>query len=105
MNAKAKLSARESQLLELAAAGHTDAAIAGKLGISETTVSTYWARIRSKVGPVSRTELVAKALRRTYQQMVSNLREENQRLAQGLDSEAKSQAIYRQLIEQAADAS
>jgi PAS domain S-box-containing protein len=104
MNHSAPLSDREAQLLELAAEGLTDAAIAKRLGIRETTVSTYWARIRAKVGTVSRTELVAKALRRRYQQMVLALREENRRLVEGVDSQSKSDAIYRMLIEEAADA-
>src|SRR5262245_36101632 len=46
-----ELSERERQLIELAAEGHTDASIANELGISEATVSTYWGRVRIKIGP------------------------------------------------------
>lgn len=99
-----RLSARETQLLELAAEGLTDSAIAHRLGISETTVSTYWSRIRTKVGPVSRTQLVAKALQRGYLHTIAALREENRRLAQGLDAQVKGKDIYRHFIEEAADA-
>lgn len=101
------LSTRESQLLELAAAGLTDTAIANKLGISEATVSTYWGRIRSKIGPFSRTELVAKIIRQNSQQVVTALKEENHRLAQQLKVEAGETGghnFYKHLIEHAADA-
>jgi PAS domain S-box-containing protein len=107
MNDIPDLSAREGQLLELAAAGLTDTAIANKLGISEATVSTYWGRIRSKIGPFSRTELVAKTIRRKSQEVVSALREENHRLSQQLKveaGEAGGHNFYKQLIEHAADA-
>ena len=107
MNDIPELSSREGQLLELAAAGLTDTAIANKLGISEATVSTYWGRIRSKIGPFSRTELVAKTIRRKSQEVVAALREENHRLAQQLKVEAGEVGghnFYKQLIEHAADA-
>lgn len=107
MNDSPDLSARESQLLELAAAGLTDTAISHKLGISEATVSTYWGRIRSKIGPFSRTELVAKTIRRKSQEVVSALREENHRLSQQLrveSGESGGHNFYKKLIESAADA-
>ena len=53
------LSAQEHRVLELATEGHTDNGIAHKLGISPTTVVTYWGRIRAKLGQHSRPELVA----------------------------------------------
>lgn len=102
-----KLSAREGQLLELAAGGLTDTAIAHKLGVSETTVKTYWGRIRTKIGHYSRTELVAKVLRRSSLQAVAALREENRRLTHRLSQEAIGHGatnIFKELIEQAADA-
>ncbi|MBA3727542.1 MAG: helix-turn-helix transcriptional regulator [Armatimonadetes bacterium] len=37
--------------------GFTDDSIANKLGIARATVSTYWGRIRAKVGHLSRPEL------------------------------------------------
>ncbi len=54
------LSVRERQVLELSAGGHTDVSIAQQLEISPKTIGTYWNRIRAKIGPYSRTELVAK---------------------------------------------
>lgn len=54
------LSAQEKRVLELAVNGHTDKGIADALGISPTTVVTYWGRIRAKFGMQSRPELVAK---------------------------------------------
>lgn len=59
---KPSLSAREQQLISLAAKGFTDVAISQQLGISEPTVKSYWGRVRSKLGPFNRTELVANAL-------------------------------------------
>ncbi len=56
------LSQRELQLLVLASKGLTDQAIAIELGISLATIATYWGRIRIKLGPLNRTELVAKYL-------------------------------------------
>ena len=54
-----ELSGREEEVVNLAAQGLTDNGIAHKLGISPGTVNGYWARIRSKLGQRSRTELVA----------------------------------------------
>jgi PAS domain S-box-containing protein len=62
-----ELSPREQQLIALAGKGMTDTAIANRLGISEATVNTYWGRIRVKLGPHNRTELVALALRDEYE--------------------------------------
>lgn len=57
-----ELSQRELQLLVHATKGLTDQAIANELGISLATIATYWGRIRIKLGPLNRTELVAKYL-------------------------------------------
>lgn len=57
---KQDLSERELEVLELAIAGHTDVAIAQKLGIQAGTVNSYWVRIRGKLGNFSRTELAAR---------------------------------------------
>jgi PAS domain S-box-containing protein len=57
-----ELSERELQLLVHATKGLTDQAIANELGISLSTIATYWGRIRIKLGPLNRTELVARYL-------------------------------------------
>ncbi len=57
-----ELSERELQLLVHATKGLTDQAIANELGISLATIATYWGRIRIKLGPLNRTELVARYL-------------------------------------------
>ncbi len=101
------LSVRERQLLKLAAGGLTDTAIAQRLRIGEGTVSTYWRRIRTKIGPHSRTELVAMLLRHECERIVSALVEENRALLERLRVQSASTAgtdFYRQLVEQAADA-
>ncbi|HLO97616.1 MAG TPA: PAS domain S-box protein [Fimbriimonas sp.] len=84
------LSSREQQILMLAAKGLTDAGIAQNLGISTATVGTYWARIRSKQGPHSRTELVAKFLEVASSASLQQLREENEKLAAEMTTLAKS---------------
>ena len=57
-----ELSQRELQLLVHASKGLTDQAIANELGISLATIATYWGRMRIKLGPLNRTELVARYL-------------------------------------------
>jgi PAS domain S-box-containing protein len=69
-----RLSVREREIVDLAARGHTDAGIANKLGISTATVGTYWNRIRSKVGPYSRTQVVAFLLLEDSQRTIQNLK-------------------------------
>ncbi|HWD38610.1 MAG TPA: PAS domain S-box protein [Fimbriimonas sp.] len=105
---KFKLSDRERQLINLAIAGSTDTAIAQRLGISEATVGTYWGRIRIKLGPYSRTELVAIVLRSEQEEALQSLRDENAHLVQQLEESAKTNGIessfYEQLIENAPDA-
>jgi PAS domain S-box-containing protein len=86
------LSLREQQLIELAAAGRTDAEIAHELGISVGTVATYWGRIRSKFGGCSRTELVATALRETYERRISDLSAKTSDLAAQLERAAPVQS-------------
>jgi PAS domain S-box-containing protein len=104
------LSEREQQLLDLAAQGYTDTAIANELGISEATVGTYWGRIRIKLGPYNRTELVAIALREESEKELTELRIENERLREqmrietGGDAERPNVNFYRGVIENAADA-
>jgi PAS domain S-box-containing protein len=62
LDIETELSQRELQLLIHATKGLTDQAIANELGISLATIATYWGRIRIKLGPLNRTELVAKYL-------------------------------------------
>jgi len=52
-------SPRERQVLKLAAEGLTDKEMAVRLGVSITTVRTYWERIRQKTGAVNRSQAVA----------------------------------------------
>jgi len=101
-----ELSPREEQLLKYAAEGMTDTAIANKLGISEATVGTYWGRVRIKLGPYSRTELVAIMLRAERESAVEALRRENDHLVQQLRAQSGTlgAAFYRDLLEQAPDA-
>lgn len=53
------LSNREREVLSLASAGYVDKWIAARMGVSANTLRTYWARIRTKLGEVPRTALVA----------------------------------------------
>ena len=56
------LSSREIEVLRLAAAGCADKEIALHLGVSLTTVRTYWDRIRGKIRAKNRTHAVCIAL-------------------------------------------
>jgi DNA-binding NarL/FixJ family response regulator len=56
------LSAREEQVLELLAMGHTNREIAERLRIGVKSVETYRARLREKLGARSRADLVRVAI-------------------------------------------
>ena len=101
-----ELSRRERQVVELAARGLTDTAIAHELGISEATVTTYWERVRSKYGQHSRTELVFEIYREKADAILRYLSVRNQWLVERLRniSGMPSEQLCRQLIEEAADA-
>ncbi|MGV3616912.1 MAG: helix-turn-helix domain-containing protein [Fimbriimonas sp.] len=53
------LSNREKEVLALASAGYVDKWIAARMGVTGNTLRTYWNRIRTKLGEVPRTALVA----------------------------------------------
>ncbi|MCO5297015.1 MAG: PAS domain S-box protein [Fimbriimonadaceae bacterium] len=109
MDRRKTLSEREHQLLDLAASGHTDTRIAHLLGISEATVATYWGRIRIKLGPLNRSELVARFVREQSQELVDELKQRNQQLLTELREHSaqppvENDSFYRDLIEHAPDA-
>lgn len=99
-------SPRERQLLDFAAQGLTDTAIANKLGISEATVGTYWGRVRIKLGPYSRTELVAIVLRAEQEAALDALRQEHEQMVLQLKERASESegGLSRELLEHAPDA-
>lgn len=105
------LSPRELQLLSLAAQGLTDNAISHRLGISLATVGTYWGRIRIKLGPLNRTELVANWLKDQAAVTVDQLKSDNEGLLSQLDEHTKTEEmlktsldLFRGLFETAPDA-
>ncbi len=57
-----KLSAREIEVLRLAARGYTNKAIGAQLGISDRTVQGHLTNIYGKLGVASRTEAVTRAI-------------------------------------------
>jgi DNA-binding CsgD family transcriptional regulator len=57
------LSAREAEVLSLAADGLTNQQIAKRLGLGEETVKTHLKRITRKLGAYNRAHCVAIALR------------------------------------------
>jgi PAS domain S-box-containing protein len=99
------LSEREQQLIFLAAKGLTDIAIAHRLGISEPTVKSYWQRVRSKLGPYNRTELVAHALQEESERAVAELNQEIAVLRDALRHADRSPMdLQREMLENAPDA-
>ena len=100
-----ELSDREQQLITLAAKGLTDTAIAQRLGISEPTVKSYWQRVRSKLGPYNRTELVANALIEESERTVAELNGEIVKLRGALSQTNGSIVdLQREMLENAPDA-
>ena len=59
-----KLTARESDVLELLSEGLSNKFIAARLGISDQTVKFHIAAILGKLGAANRTDAVRRALRR-----------------------------------------
>lgn len=99
------LSPRELQLIQFAAQGLTDTAIALRLGISEATVGTYWGRVRIKIGPYNRTELVTIFLRAQQEEALNELREKNAALLAQLQAASSSaSSLTAEIIENAPDA-
>lgn len=96
-----KLSEREDQMLHMAAKGLTDQGIAHELGISVGTVGTYWGRVRGKMGPHSRSELVAKYIHSAASERINQLRRENEFLATKLEETAAEKQSFETLIQHA----
>lgn len=102
------LSPREKELIRLASEGLIDTAIAHQLGISEATVGTYWGRVRIKLGPYNRTELVAIVIREEQEEALERLRKENEetlsQLQDAMSHSYEQGSIYREIVENALDA-
>jgi PAS domain S-box-containing protein len=73
------LSAREEEILRLAADGRTDKEIALVLAISIGTIKTYWERMRIKTGAASRSEVIAKVIQDAFREAVAAAREAEQK--------------------------
>lgn len=96
------LSEREQQLITLASEGFTDTAIAHRLGISEPTVRSYWGRVRSKLGPYNRTELVAHALKEEGALAIAELYGEIEKLRKALEkTDREALDLQREMLETA----
>ena len=63
-NAYETLTTREREVLHLAAEGHSNAAVADRLGISPRTAETHRANLMHKLGLRTQTDLVRYAIRR-----------------------------------------
>lgn len=88
------LSAREDQILSHAIEGLTDVQIAQQMAISQSTVNSYWVRIRGKLGQLSRTEMVALALKEKARQEMSAMQETVGRLRAEARQQAKMETDY-----------
>ncbi len=60
------LSAREVDVLQLAATGHSNKRIAHALGVSEETVKTHMKSVLAKLKVTDRTHAVAVAVKRGF---------------------------------------
>jgi len=58
----AQLSAREREVMVLVARGHTNQAVADRLGLSVKTIESYRARLMEKLGLANRAELTQLAV-------------------------------------------
>lgn len=79
-----QLSDQERAVLDLGVEGRTDEQIAQALNIRPSTVNSYWARIRGKVGPYSRSELAAMVFKQRLGQELAHAKAENLRLKEEL---------------------
>lgn len=95
------MSPRENEILALATEGLTDTAIANRLGISEGTVGTYWGRIRTKLGPFPRTELVAIKIRADYREEMESLEREREQLLAKLRQAEEAEILYEHIVDDA----
>lgn len=75
-----QLSAREREVLYLATQGCADKEIAVRLDISIATVNSYWVRVKSKLGPHTRSKLICDYLEAEFAETQRALQEENERL-------------------------
>lgn len=96
-----RLSDREREIVFLAATGHTDTSIAHQLGISTATIGTYWNRIRGKVGPYSRTEIVAVILMHESQRKIDEMRSSCQKLIEQIEADSTP---WKAIVQNAPDA-
>lgn len=98
------LSQRERRILELAAKGHTDKGIAAELGIAPSTVLTYWLRIRSKLGPHPRAELVAGFVRTIAESGVEQLKADLEVFVERSETLKRELSVIRQFMDSAPEA-
>lgn len=56
----------------------TDKQISSKLGVSMSTISTHWVRMRSKLDAMSRGQVIAKAMSSMYKDAEKELRKSNE---------------------------
>ena len=80
---------RENAILEAAILGMTDIQIALKLSITQSTVNSYWVRIRGKLGQLSRTGLVALALKQKAQDEMDSAKAEIAELRKAAQSHTR----------------
>lgn len=87
------LSDREYEVITLASQGKTDKEIAAALGISLSTVTSYWTRVRDKMGVSSRSEAVAIVARSQGGADADQLRQEINRRVEAERALAQSQRM------------
>lgn len=98
------LSPRERQIVALAVTGLTDRAIANKLEIGPGTLKTYWARIRSKLGGVTRVELARLLTAEKASKQIAQLRAQNAELLGALEAPSLEEGPLRAFVDAMPDA-
>lgn len=79
------LSEREWEIVRLGADGMTDKEIARRLGLSVTTITTHWVRMREKLKAFNRGQVIAKAMTVVFRESQEEL--------------ARANALYRSLVD------
>jgi PAS domain S-box-containing protein len=105
--ASARLTPREAEILCLASKGYIDKEIASALNVSANTVTTYWLRIKRKLGAATRGEAIASAARaearRAIQSTLSDFEKLESEVRSAMQEKGFAELKFRALIDAVPD--